>query len=139
MTIHKIIYLVLSLLLFIPSSASARATVPIENYENVAIASSTGTTVTAEQVKRAFQNAGLRLGWTFTEPSAGQMLGTLLVRNKHTIMINIIYTGEHYSVSYSNSVNMKYSTKNDKPVIHPSYNKWVKGLLDGMRIELNRN
>lgn len=138
MTIRKLIFIALSIVFLAPFSAYARTPVPIVNYENVAVTTASGKAATPEQVKQAFLTIGSVQKWTFTETAANQMIGTLNVRNKHTIMINIAYTGENYSVTYADSVNMKYSLKDGKPVIHPYYNNWVKELLDGLRIEFNK-
>jgi len=60
---------------------------------------------------------------------------TLVVRNKHTVVADVTYTPEKYSVVYKSSINMKYDIQNGVPVIHPFYNDWAKKLVDAIRVE----
>lgn len=68
--------------------------------------------------------------WRVSEPAPRVIEATLVVRNKHTVVVLIPYTANKYSINYKSSTNMEYKTKTDgTTVIHPNYNKWV-GILD---------
>lgn len=144
MNIRNVISIALLCLCLVPFTTQARSPVPIINHENVSITTGSGARLTPEQVKTAFLNAGRLRKWTLTETAPNQLVGQLHVRNKHTIMIDINYTGEQYSVTYKDSINMKYGMKEMEdsdtavPVIHPFYNNWVNELLDSVRMELSR-
>ncbi|MGH6627408.1 MAG: hypothetical protein ACRECD_12885 [Burkholderiaceae bacterium] len=100
------------------------------------VATNSGKAVQAEQVKQAIQAAAGTRNWSLSPQAEGKLLATLNVRGKHTIMVEIAYAADRYSLSYKDSVNMNYGAHNGLPSIHPNYNKWVQHLQDGIRIEL---
>lgn len=116
--------------------AIARAPVPIDNYENIAVATSSGKPLQIEQVKQAIQAAAAVKGWTIAYQADGSLLATLNVRNKHTITVELPYSVEKYSLRYKGSTAMKYGQRDGIPVIHPYYNKWVQEFKETIRIEL---
>ena len=128
-----------------------RTPVSIVNYPNIPIVAT--KPMQAEQVKKAIQDAALRKGWTFVNEAGdtNRMLATLVVRNKHTVMVEIAYSVDKYSITYRDSINMNYHSEakfdsrmpNSRnaaaasgPVIHPAYNIWVQELKDAIRVEL---
>jgi hypothetical protein len=131
-----------------------RQPVPIVNYPDLPVATSSGRPLPAEQVKEAIQAAARTKGWTLAYEPGDKIVATLVVRNKHTVIVEIAYSGERYSLMYRDSVNMKYSPGTDRPkaydlsssmrgyrqpagqVIHPFYNDWVRELKDAIRLEL---
>ena len=132
-------------------SANARAPVPVINYENVAIATATGKPLQTEQVKQAISLAATSKGWTVAYSADGSLLATLVVHNKHTIVVKIDYDASKYSINYNDSKNMKYGiidvqstivssnqdqSHNGQAEIHPYYNKWVQDLKDAIGKEL---
>jgi len=135
-------------------AVAQRLAVPIINHPDVAVATSSGKPVQADQVKQAIQAAAKAKGWALAFAPGGKVLATLVVRNKHTVVVEIAYSAERYSLMYKDSVNMKYaphaqsdshinSVNNtytrggyDGPVIHPFYNNWVQDLQDAIRQEL---
>ena len=80
--------------------------------------------------------AGTRRGWTFKDAGPGKLIGTLIVRGRHTVEVEVTYSPERYSVVYKNSSNMNYSEQGS--LIHPNYNKWVGDLMNGVRSELSK-
>lgn len=128
-----------------------RIPVAITNYPNIPIATASGKPMQAEQVKKAIQDAALKKGWKLVDEAGDKMLATLVVNNKHTVMVVIVYSADKYSITYRDSVNMNYHSeaKFDSrmpnarnastpsgPVIHPAYNTWVQELKDAIRVEL---
>jgi len=126
-----------------------RTPVSIINYANVPVSTSSGKPVQADQVKKAIQDAALRKGWTLANDTGDKMTATLVVRNKHTVIVVIAYSADKYSITYSDSVNMNYhseahydsrmprpSSGATGPVIHPAYNTWVQELKEAIRGEL---
>ena len=120
-----------------------RTPVSIVNYLNIPAAPASGKPVQAEQVKKAIQDAATAKGWTIADEAGNKMFATLVVRNKHTVMVEIAYSAQKYSLKYRDSVNMNYhgearydsrlpSARNGYtprgPVIHPAYNTWVQEL-----------
>ena len=132
-------------------NAEARTPVPIINYENIAIATNSGKSIQVDQVKQAISMAATSKGWTVAYSPDGSLLATLVVRNKHTVVVKIAYDVNKYSINYNDSNNMKYGiinvqqtmassntdqSHNGQGEIHPFYNKWVLELKDAIRIEL---
>ena len=116
------------------SSALARSSVPIINHENLPTVLVVSKTVSAEQVKQAIVIAATSKGWTTATDKNGAIIATLIVRNKHTIVVTIPFAEDKFSVLYRDSSNMNYSNG----VIHPHYNSWVQNLLTAIHSELGR-
>jgi hypothetical protein len=118
-------------------ASAQRQPVPVINYENVPISNPTGGRLTAAQVKQAIQSGATAKQWAVEDQGPGRMLATLKVNGKHTVMTQINYTADQFSVVYSDSTNMKYSPGPDgKGVIHPFYNRWVQDLKEAIRTSL---
>jgi len=117
-------------------TATAREAVPIVNYDDIAVATNSGKAPSAEQVKQAIIAAASNKSWSIAHQADGKLLATLIVRNKHTIVVEIAYAADTYSLRYKDSINMKFDQRDGQPVIHPYYNRWVQELKDAIRIEL---
>ncbi|MBS1228783.1 MAG: hypothetical protein H6R17_2060 [Proteobacteria bacterium] len=117
-------------------NATAREAVPIVNYDDIAVATNSGKAPSAEQVKQAIIAAASNKGWSIAHQADGQLLATLVVRNKHTIVVSIACAADKYSLRYKDSINMKFEERDGQQLIHPYYNKWVLDLKDAIRIEL---
>lgn len=90
------------------------------------------TQATDKEIEGAIIRAGARTGWEIVPERPGLMTGTILVRGKHSVVVEIAYTQTDYTISYKSSVNMEY--KNGK--IHGNYATWVANLDKNIRIEL---
>ena len=117
-------------------NAVAREAVPIVNYDDIAVATNSGKAPSADQVKQAIIAAASNKSWSIARQPDGKLLATLIVRNKHTIVVEIAYAADTYSLRYKDSINMKFDQRDGQPVIHPYYNRWVQELKDAIRIEL---
>ena len=117
-------------------SALAREAVPIINHDNLLVATNSGKPTSAAQVKQAIQTAAGTKNWSVSAQAGGKLLATLNVRSKHTVMVEITYTANKYSLRYQDSSNMKYGDRDGQAVIHPFYNKWVQEFKEAIRIEL---
>ena len=120
--------------------AQARSPVPIVAHENLAITTGSGRTPAEEDVKKAITAAAAttKYPWSVTAGEAGTLVATAVVRGKHTVSVNIKYSATHYSVSYRDSINMKYKVADGVAKIHPFYNDWVQELIDAINAELKR-
>lgn len=131
----KLMATILLALALAAAPAVAREPVPIINYDNVPIVSTSGKVPRLEQVKQTIQAAGQAKGWSIAFQADGKSLATLIVRSKHTIVVEIIYTAEQYSMQYKDSTNMKFGERDGGKVIHPFYNRWVQDLKEAIRVE----
>ena len=119
--------------------ALARSDVPLVNHPNIAITSGSGKPLSQEQVKQAIMAGAAAKTWTTTLEQDGSITATVLVRNKHSASVRIVFSSEKYSVTYKDSINLKFIDKgSDGQFIHPHYNGWVNNLIDAIRIETGR-
>jgi hypothetical protein len=116
--------------------AHARSSVPLAEFENMPAVAASGQPASSAQIKAAIEAAAQQHDWTVVTPAPGRMVATLQVRNKHTVVTEILYKPGQYSVQYKDSVNMNFDPSTR--VIHPFYNKWVQGLVDDIRKEAAR-
>lgn len=155
---HLTLIILTSLALVLP--AHARSPEPIINFENVSITPASGKMPGFSQVKAAIEQAAKApipsasgQQWEIAETAPGQIVATLHVRGKHMVRVDILYNVEKFSVTYRDSMNMNYSSEgkstdapfvnngnalNGKAVIHPYYNRWVKALVDNIRLETRK-
>ena len=109
-------------------AACSKHAVPLIEYDNIAIMSKSGKALSSEDVKKALTIAAAeaKRNWQITDVAPGHAKASLVVRGKHTIIIDITYSESKLDVKYSDSTNMKYSVddKGNKE-IHPGYNTWV--------------
>ncbi len=87
---------------------------------------------TLEQVTEAIKQAGLSLGWRMAEKEPGRIIGTLRLRS-HEAVVEVLYDTERYSITYLNSVNLKY----DGQRIHKNYNNWVQNLSNAIYAQVS--
>jgi hypothetical protein len=83
-------------------NAIARTPVPIINYDNISVATSSGKTLQLEQVKQAIQSAAGAKAWSIAFQADGKLLATRNERNKHIIVVEIAYSADKYSLQYKN-------------------------------------
>lgn len=131
-------------------SVAAREPVPIINYNDIPVATAGGKPLAIDDVKKAIVTAATQKEWTVAYPADGKILATLVVRNKHTIVVEIAYDTDKYSINYKDSINMKYGISADRregfklvdtggqALIHPFYNKWVLEFKEKIENELNK-
>jgi len=89
--------------------------------------------VSVQEVKTAIIRACALLKWVLKEKNKNTIRASILVRNKHTVVVDIPYTANAYSIKYVNSINMKAKPDGS---IHPNYNNWVMKLADQINQEL---
>lgn len=145
-----------ALCLALAGPAAARSSVPIVNHPQVTWARPAGEALSLVQIRERIVAACQERGWRAEPGSAPDtLLATLVVRNKHTIRVNIAYRADTFDVTYAGSDNMNYAVKEPNPyavglgpagqvdtrteVIHPNYNRWVDLLIGTIRARLERS
>lgn len=88
-----------------------RTLVPVMNFEAVPVSLSTPKRLSAEQVKAAFMAAGLATQWELAPVRPGVIEATYRKGNKHTVVVEVSYDAETYSVRYVSSINMKFEAE----------------------------
>ena len=104
---------------------------PIQNVENVSVATSTNRPLTPVEVRAAIVRAGAGLGWIMKDAGPGKLHGTLMLRT-HTAEVEIPYSTGSYSITYKSSTNLQEG--NGK--IHRNYNGWIQNLNRGINAQL---
>ena len=120
----------------VAAPAIARDSVPIVNYDNVAVATSSGKAPEAEQVRQVITATAAGKGWTVAPAGDGKLQATIVVRGKHTVVVDIAYAADKYALTYKDSTNMNFIERDGQKLIHPFYNKWVQTLKEAIRLEL---
>jgi len=115
--LKKIFFLfLLSGVLFLASCTRER---PILNLQNQPVAQE----LSAKQVKKCMELAGISRGWQMQTVKPGLIHGTISTRG-HYAVVNIPYSNHGYSIEYQSSVNLL--EKNG--YIHRNYNRWISSL-----------
>jgi hypothetical protein len=86
----------------------------------------------ADEVGKAIQRAGTRLGWQMRQTKPGHVLGTLYL-GRHVAVVDIPYTANSYSIVYKDSLELNY----DGIRIHSNYNIWIQDLDKAIKAQLN--
>lgn len=128
--------LFMAVLAFVSLHAAARQVVQIVNYENVPI---DVPGLSEAQVRNAIEGAARQREWDVRQIAPGKLLATLVVRGKHTVQVEIAYSPQTYSLTYRDSVNMKFTPGLGAGQIHPFYNRWVGELNQGIRIAVSKS
>ena len=120
------------------ASAHARGVVPLANFENQKIVTSTGKPAAPQAVREAIVRAGTAGArkWDIAPTADGKTLLATTRWEDHMLVVRIEPAAETYSVRYADSVNLKYSIKDGQPAIHPAYNKLVGELVRTIAVEL---
>ena len=125
-----------SLLLLASASVWARTPEPVVDLLDQSVATASGKAVTAEEVQQVVIRAAEAKKWLVTLQPDGKALASLSWNNKHTIVVELVSKADRYSLTYNDSINMKYGLRDGKPVIHPHYNRFVGELRDAIHVEL---
>ncbi len=90
------------------------------------------THIATNEVEKAIMTACLEIGWKAKKIEANIVRATIIVRGKHTIVVDIPFSNSSYKINYVSSINMDDDGKGH---IHPNYNKWV----DNLARHINQN
>ena len=123
-------YLLLMVLVLALGAIGCRFGQPVGTFAYDFPAAEARKNISDKQMHDAIVKACADTGWRATDVAPNTVEATIMVRNKHTVVVSIPYTATHYNINYKSSINMEYKTKSDgSSSIHPNYNKWV-GILD---------
>ena len=123
-------YFLLTVLVMTLAAIGCRFGQPVGTFAYDFPSAEASKNISEKKMHDAIVKACADTGWRVSEPSSNTIEATIMVRNKHTVVVSIPYTATHYSINYKASTNMEYKAKSDgSAVIHPNYNKWV-GILD---------
>lgn len=119
--------------------AGCRTAVPIDNVNTESYGSviyAEANKLTLKDYEKAIVRAGAHRGWDIRPISAGQLEATNVVRDKHTVVVDVAFDRKTFSIDYKNSKNMDWNSRTK--TIHPSYNAWVELLEADIKAEIQR-
>lgn len=121
----------------LPGESLARRGVPLENYDNVPVVRADRAALTDARIREGIVRGVQRNKWIVLEDTPGRLVASLSIHGgKHSMTVEIRYGAGTFSIDYRDSHNLNYGTGPSGPVIHPTYNKEVKGLLDAINAGL---
>ena len=106
-------------------------TAPINNPHAVI---SVSKNLTQAQVREAIYAACPQRGWEARDISSNTIEAKVVVRGKHTAVVEIVYSSKDYTIRYKSSDNLRAEGGS----IHSNYNKWVDNLRRDIDTELAR-
>ena len=89
-----------------------------------------GCELSPEQVVQGITSALISRGWIVTDSNSdGNIVAQIIVRNKHTLVVDIAYDKKSYDIAYKSSINLNYKDNGDgTAVIHRNANKWISNI-----------
>lgn len=127
---RSILVLLIAAAILVLGGFGCKRTVPIQAYGMATLAPY--GYLTPEQIRDGILRGGQKVKWSMVEERPGLVVGTLVVRNKHTVIVEIPYSVYSYAIRYRSSINMK--TRDGE--IHRSYATWVEELNNSISAEL---
>ena len=107
------------------STAYARAAKPLLNPGPTAW----GCTLSLSEVKKGIDTGLFVREWTSSNAKTGYVQGKVVVRGKHTLVVDINYTESSFEIKYKSSDNLKHSINSSGvEKIHPNANSWMDNL-----------
>lgn len=95
------------------TASAQRMPVPIMDFKDIPISESTNKTLTAAQVGDAIRMAATYGEWEIRPVADGVLQARYEKESKHMVVVTIAYDANKYSVTYKDSINMKFSPNSD--------------------------
>ena len=93
--------------------------------------------VEPKAMREAILKGAANRGWVMKSEKEGCLTLVLNVRGgKHSVVVDVRYTGEEFSVRYVESVNMDYEPETGK--IRGKYVQWVRNLKQDILVEAGK-
>lgn len=120
---------ILANMLVLQSPAQARSAVLVDP-EPVEF----GCKLSMAQAKKAIKTGLRTREWTHKTKKPGHLEGHIVVRGKHTLWVDVHYTGTSFDINYKDSDNLNYKVKdNGVRRLHPNANSWMNNLKNDIR------
>ena len=112
---------------------------PIENIDNASYGTSAfeqSKTLSLDDYGRAVVRGAALRNWVSKSVGPGHIEATNVVRGKHTVVVDILYNAETFSITHKSSQNMNWVPATS--MIHQNFNAWVGLLESDIRSEVQR-
>jgi hypothetical protein len=92
-----------------------------------------GCKLSLSEVKKGIDTALLVKEWSPSNSKTGYTQGKIIVRGKHTLVVDINYTETTFDIKYKSSNNLKHSINSaGVEKIHPNANSWMSNLKNAI-------
>ena len=119
----------LSVLVILLALGGCRAA-PVQNVDSAPLYAPPGASL--ELIKEGIIRAGYRRDWEIAEIGPRHLEAKVVVRGKHTAIVDIYFDRKSFSIVYKDSKNLNY----DGESIHSNYNQWVQNLKKDIQKEM---
>lgn len=116
-------------LLAVPSKVQAA---PLVNPEPVQVPCETPL----KDVKKAIWLALIGRTWNPVDKGGGLIEAKVVVRGRHTLVVDIKYDTKSVLIRYKSSDNLKYHVSGGVPQIHKNANSWMANIANDTRNQL---
>jgi len=98
-----------------------------------------GCELSQEQVLQGITAALIGRAWSVTENDGqGNLVAQVIVRAKHTLIVDIAYDDQSFDINYKDSVNLEYRIRrNGTAVIHRNANSWMNNIRVDIAAQLS--
>jgi len=110
---------VLGATMFVGSAQAAR-TLKVET-----AATTWGCKLAEDKVKQGLRMALIGRSWTVKNKGPGKLEGSINVRNKHKLSVDISYNSSSFTINYKGSENLNYEKRDDGIYIHKNGVSWI--------------
>ncbi|HEC27552.1 MAG TPA: hypothetical protein ENI67_09130 [Gammaproteobacteria bacterium] len=111
------------------NTANARWAVPLLNPGPT----SWGCDLSMSAVKKGINTGLIAKNWIPSNEQTGYTQGKIVVRGKHTLVVDIDYTKSSFDIKYKSSKNLKHSIDSaGVEKIHPNANSWMDNLKNAI-------
>ncbi len=120
------------------SAGAASAPVPLQNNERVAISVLDKTKLSLEAVKKAIVMGAASRRWRVVQEIPASLRLSVINSRRISATVDISYDLDAYSIKYVSSENLNYAVRDGVETIHPTYNMWLRFLIQSINAELLR-
>ena len=120
--------LIAAVMLVTSSAAEARSAV-LQDPPPVVFGCQLPMKTVQNKLKQAFVNRGWNAKWV----GNGHLIGKIIVRNKHTLVVDVRYNTRQFDINFKNSDNLKYRVRDGVQYIHSNANKWMMNVNNDAR------
>lgn len=98
-----------------------------------------GCELSQEQVLQGITAGLIGRGWTVIEnDEQGNLVAQVIVRAKHTLIVDVAYDDQSFDINYKDSDNLDYRIRsNGTPNIHRNANSWMNNIRGDITAQLS--
>jgi len=90
------------------------------------------------EVASAVKTAIPKRGWIMEKNEDQVITARNLIRGKHTVVVNVDYSGDAIQIKYVDSANLEYQKEGGVEYIHKNYNVWTDYLRQDIAVEIGK-